>query len=142
MLLFIFIFTSKYHSFFIFATLKKILFMQKCLKDYWSQKTIQNGKHKPCIHCLHLFFIHFSSIYNLIFFFLFSLNFDSWNSKTNLKLIKTRLETIRKKRTAVQRFLKKDLADLLRNSLDYNAYGRVIIFYWFFFFCHCFWHQW
>ncbi|CAL5199876.1 unnamed protein product [Lathyrus oleraceus] len=45
--------------------------------------------------------------------------------KTNLKLIKTRLETIRKKRTAVQRFLKKDLADLLRNSLDYNAYGRA-----------------
>ncbi|CAK8535784.1 unnamed protein product [Lathyrus sativus] len=45
--------------------------------------------------------------------------------KTNLKFIKTRLETIRKKRNAVQKFLKKDLADLLRNSLHYNAYGRA-----------------
>ncbi|XP_058774144.1 uncharacterized protein LOC131648395 [Vicia villosa] len=45
--------------------------------------------------------------------------------KTALKLIKTRLDTIRKKRNAVQKFLKKDLADLLRNSLDYNAYGRA-----------------
>jgi hypothetical protein len=48
------------------------------------------------------------------------------NSKNCLKLIKTRLETIRKKRNAVQKFLKKDLVDLLRNSLEYNAYGRVI----------------
>ncbi|XP_028197075.1 uncharacterized protein LOC114382043 isoform X1 [Glycine soja] len=30
----------------------------------------------------------------------------------------------RKKRSAVQRFLKKDMADLLGSSLDYNAYGR------------------
>lgn len=36
-----------------------------------------------------------------------------------------RLETIRKKRNAVQKFLKKDIADLLRNTLDYNAYGRA-----------------
>lgn len=45
--------------------------------------------------------------------------------KNCLKLIKTRLETIRKKRNAVQKFLKKDLVDLLRNSLEYNAYGRA-----------------
>ncbi|RZB71698.1 BTB/POZ domain-containing protein [Glycine soja] len=31
----------------------------------------------------------------------------------------------RKKRSAVRRFLKKDMADLLGSSLDYNAYGRV-----------------
>ncbi|RZB71697.1 hypothetical protein D0Y65_036239, partial [Glycine soja] len=30
----------------------------------------------------------------------------------------------RKKRSAVRRFLKKDMADLLGSSLDYNAYGR------------------
>lgn len=45
--------------------------------------------------------------------------------KTCLKLIKTRLDNIRKKRNAVQKFLKKDLVDLLRNSLEYNAYGRA-----------------
>ncbi|RZB70992.1 hypothetical protein D0Y65_035785, partial [Glycine soja] len=30
----------------------------------------------------------------------------------------------RKKRSAVRRFFKKDMADLLGSSLDYNAYGR------------------
>ncbi|XP_020202823.1 uncharacterized protein LOC109788495 [Cajanus cajan] len=45
--------------------------------------------------------------------------------KSRLKLIKTRVETIQKKRNAVQKFLKKDIADLLRNDLDYNAYGRA-----------------
>ncbi|XP_027343441.1 vacuolar protein sorting-associated protein IST1 [Abrus precatorius] len=45
--------------------------------------------------------------------------------KSCLRLIKTRLETIRKKRNAVQKFLKKDIAELLRSSLDYNAYGRA-----------------
>ncbi|KAJ1404119.1 Vacuolar protein sorting-associated protein Ist1 [Sesbania bispinosa] len=42
-----------------------------------------------------------------------------------MKIINTRLEAIRKKRNAVQKFLKKDIADLLRSSLDYNAYGRA-----------------
>ncbi|KAL2332379.1 hypothetical protein Fmac_019960 [Flemingia macrophylla] len=32
---------------------------------------------------------------------------------------------IRKKRNAVQKFLKKDIADLLSHGLDYNAYGRA-----------------
>ncbi|XP_062089376.1 uncharacterized protein LOC133795921 isoform X2 [Humulus lupulus] len=45
--------------------------------------------------------------------------------KTNTKLIKTRLETIKKKRNAVQKFLKNDIADLLRNGLDINAYNRA-----------------
>lgn len=31
-----------------------------------------------------------------------------------------------KKRNAVEKYLKKDIADLLRNGLDTNAYGRVI----------------
>ncbi|KAK7402303.1 hypothetical protein VNO78_14460 [Psophocarpus tetragonolobus] len=48
-------------------------------------------------------------------------------SKCNsrLKLMNTRLERIRKKRNAVKKFLKKDIADLLRSDLDYNAYGRA-----------------
>ncbi|XP_020207356.1 uncharacterized protein LOC109792360 [Cajanus cajan] len=45
--------------------------------------------------------------------------------KSRLKLIKTRLEMIRKKRNAVQKFLKQDIVDLLCNDLHYNAYGRA-----------------
>lgn len=54
------------------------------------------------------------------------LDFECGNSKSCVKLTKTRLDAIRKKRNAVQKFLKKDIAELLRNGLDYNAYGRVI----------------
>ncbi|KAM6585816.1 hypothetical protein CsatB_012818 [Cannabis sativa] len=45
--------------------------------------------------------------------------------KTNTKLIKTRLETIKKKRNAVQKFLKNDISDLLKSGLDINAYNRA-----------------
>ncbi|XVE52100.1 hypothetical protein DITRI_Ditri02bG0094200 [Diplodiscus trichospermus] len=38
---------------------------------------------------------------------------------------KMRLETIKKKRKAVEKYLKNDIAELLRNGLDYNAYGRA-----------------
>ncbi|KAE8682826.1 hypothetical protein F3Y22_tig00111234pilonHSYRG00032 [Hibiscus syriacus] len=48
-------------------------------------------------------------------------------SKCNslIKLIKSRIEVIRRKKTATLKFLKKDVADLLANGLDINAYGRV-----------------
>jgi len=36
------------------------------------------------------------------------------------------MDVIRRKRQATQKFLKKDMADLLANGLDTNAYGRVI----------------
>lgn len=42
-----------------------------------------------------------------------------------VKLTKTRLEAINRKRNAVEKYLKKDIVDLLKNGLDYNAYGRV-----------------
>ncbi|XP_074287582.1 uncharacterized protein LOC141612675 [Silene latifolia] len=45
--------------------------------------------------------------------------------KTALSRTKTRLEVIKKKRIAMQKFLKKDIADLLKNNLDRNAYGRA-----------------
>ncbi|XP_039070935.1 uncharacterized protein LOC120217984 [Hibiscus syriacus] len=45
--------------------------------------------------------------------------------KSALRINKVRLETIKKKRNAVENFLKKDIADLLKNDLDYNAYGRA-----------------
>lgn len=45
--------------------------------------------------------------------------------KSNIKLTKTRLEAIRKKRNAMQKYLTNDIVDLLRNGLDINAYGRA-----------------
>ena len=40
--------------------------------------------------------------------------------------MKTRIGVIRKKRKATEKFLKKDVANLLANGLDINAHGRVI----------------
>ncbi|GLU22191.1 hypothetical protein SLE2022_382840 [Rubroshorea leprosula] len=45
--------------------------------------------------------------------------------KSAIKFTKVRLETILKKRNAVQKYLKNDVADLLKSGLHYNAYGRV-----------------
>ena len=51
--------------------------------------------------------------------------FICFGSKSLIKLTKTRIDVIRRKRNATQKFLKKDVADLLANGLDINAYGRV-----------------
>ena len=40
-------------------------------------------------------------------------------------MIKSRIDVIRRKKSATLKFLKKDIADLLANGLDINAYGRV-----------------
>ncbi|KAM6582241.1 hypothetical protein CsatB_009243 [Cannabis sativa] len=45
--------------------------------------------------------------------------------KSLIKLTKTRIDVIRRKKNATQKFLKKDVADLLANGLDINAYGRA-----------------
>lgn len=45
--------------------------------------------------------------------------------KSSVKLTRTRIDVIRRKRKATQRFLKKDIADLIVNGLDINAYGRA-----------------
>ncbi|KAK8581225.1 hypothetical protein V6N12_071460 [Hibiscus sabdariffa] len=45
--------------------------------------------------------------------------------KSAIKMIKMRLETIKKKRSAVEKNLKNDVVDLLMNGLDYNAYSRA-----------------
>ncbi|XP_022721424.1 uncharacterized protein LOC111278927 isoform X2 [Durio zibethinus] len=45
--------------------------------------------------------------------------------KSAIRTNKVRLETIKKKRNAMEKFLKNDIAELLRNGLDYNAYGRA-----------------
>ncbi|CAG7894014.1 unnamed protein product [Brassica rapa] len=42
-----------------------------------------------------------------------------------VKITKTRVETVKRKKNSVCKYLKKDIVDLLNNSLDYNAYGRA-----------------
>ncbi|KAL0878438.1 hypothetical protein Bca101_028144 [Brassica carinata] len=46
-------------------------------------------------------------------------------SKYLVKITKTRVETVKRKKNSVCKYLKKDIVDLLNNSLDYNAYGRA-----------------
>ncbi|XP_019194328.1 PREDICTED: uncharacterized protein LOC109188208 isoform X2 [Ipomoea nil] len=41
-----------------------------------------------------------------------------------IKLTKTRVDLIRRKRNAMQKYLRNDIADLLKNDLDMNAYER------------------
>ncbi|ESQ26997.1 hypothetical protein EUTSA_v10018725mg [Eutrema salsugineum] len=45
--------------------------------------------------------------------------------KSLVKITKTRVETVKRKKNSVCKYLKNDIVDLLRNSLDYNAYGRA-----------------
>ncbi|XP_072979559.1 uncharacterized protein [Typha angustifolia] len=45
--------------------------------------------------------------------------------KHAIKCVKSRLDPIRKKKQAMLRFLKKDVADLLANGHDNNAFGRI-----------------
>ncbi|CAH8378133.1 unnamed protein product [Eruca vesicaria subsp. sativa] len=45
--------------------------------------------------------------------------------KPLIKLTKNRIDVLRRKRTATIRFLKSDLADLISNGLDVNAYSRA-----------------
>ncbi|KAF9617672.1 hypothetical protein IFM89_037906 [Coptis chinensis] len=45
--------------------------------------------------------------------------------KSLIKLTNTRIDAIKRKRNAMQKYLKKDIADLLANGLDINAYGRA-----------------
>ncbi|GFP88891.1 ist1-like protein [Phtheirospermum japonicum] len=45
--------------------------------------------------------------------------------KSDIKMARTRIEIARKKRIAMQKYLRIDVADLLRNGLDVNAYGRA-----------------
>ncbi|KAL1199375.1 hypothetical protein V5N11_015758 [Cardamine amara subsp. amara] len=45
--------------------------------------------------------------------------------KSLVKITKTRVETVKRKKNSVCKYLKNDIVDLLKNSLDYNAYGRA-----------------
>ncbi|GMH13676.1 hypothetical protein Nepgr_015517 [Nepenthes gracilis] len=45
--------------------------------------------------------------------------------KSLIKQTRMRIDVIRRKRNATQKFMKKDIADLLANGLEPNAYGRT-----------------
>ncbi|OIS96551.1 PREDICTED: uncharacterized protein LOC109234010 [Nicotiana attenuata] len=45
--------------------------------------------------------------------------------KANIKLTKTRIEMVKRKRNAMLKYLKNDVADLLKTGLDVNAYSRA-----------------
>jgi len=45
--------------------------------------------------------------------------------KSLIKMTKTRLDVLKKKKCSVIKFLRNDMADLLRNGLDYNAFCRA-----------------
>ncbi|KGN45359.1 uncharacterized protein LOC101220202 [Cucumis sativus] len=45
--------------------------------------------------------------------------------KSCVKMTKTRLDTTRKKKNAVLKYLKNDIVELLKSRLDYNAYNRA-----------------
>ncbi|XP_059643107.1 uncharacterized protein LOC132284977 isoform X2 [Cornus florida] len=45
--------------------------------------------------------------------------------KSAIKLTKTRIEMIQRKRNAMQKYLRNDVADLLKTGLDMTAYSRV-----------------
>ena len=45
-------------------------------------------------------------------------------SKSLIKLTKNRIDVIRRKRKATEKFLKKDIADLLANGLDAMSYSN------------------
>ncbi|GJY09858.1 IST1-like protein [Tanacetum coccineum] len=44
--------------------------------------------------------------------------------KSETKMTRKRIEIIKRKRNAMEKFLRNDVADLLRNNLDSNAYSR------------------
>ncbi|XP_073157410.1 uncharacterized protein [Henckelia pumila] len=46
-------------------------------------------------------------------------------SKSDIKLIRARIDMILKKRNSMLSYMRKDVADLLKNGLDSNAYERV-----------------
>ncbi|XP_016444578.1 uncharacterized protein LOC107769833 [Nicotiana tabacum] len=45
--------------------------------------------------------------------------------KANIKLTKTRIDMVKRKRNAMLKYLKSDVADLLKTGLDVNAYSRA-----------------
>ncbi|XP_051134829.1 vacuolar protein sorting-associated protein IST1-like [Andrographis paniculata] len=45
--------------------------------------------------------------------------------KSDLKVTRTRIEIIKKRKNAIQKYFKNDIVDLLRNGFDLNAYDRV-----------------
>jgi hypothetical protein len=64
-------------------------------------------------------------LFILIYVLALALTKKKKNSISYIKCIKTRLETMEKKRRAIQKFTKNDIVELLRSGHDYDAYKRV-----------------
>jgi hypothetical protein len=73
------------------------------------------------------FWIWFCLVSFCYFFNLSVLEFITvWCSKHAIKCTRTRLDLLRRKKQAMVKFLKKDVADLLINGLESHAFGRVL----------------
>lgn len=88
-----------------------------------------DGLFKPKFYTKWYVFSYFSwvQLFKFKFVCVSSINFK-FLSKYLVKITKTRVETVKRKKNSVCKYLKKDIVDLLNNSLDYNAYGRVTFF--------------
>ena len=90
---------------------------RRCWTDSSAEALPPNGLCTDLSLHLH---VSVNIFYNILFLFFVNGN------KSLIKLTKTRIDVMRRKKNATQKFLKKDIADLLLNGLDINAYGRVI----------------
>ena len=59
--------------------------------------------------------------------------FLDYCSKTSVKITKTRLEAVKKKKNSVIKHLKNDMADLIRTDHAYKAFCRVSFSSWVFY---------
>lgn len=122
----------------------------RCLMVCWTVVSAPNGMLFDLVYDLHAcgcafrfsqiweriyLFVCLTEIIVWVFIFCFLLGkFFVWLmeilfyfmwSKPLIKATRTRIEVVRRRAEAKQRFLKEDLAKLLTNGLDINAYGRV-----------------
>lgn len=76
------------------------------------------------------FFLFLFCMYRFCYFEIWLWFWDEW-SKSLVKATRMRIEVVRRRAESKQRFLKEDLAKLLDNGLDINAYGRVDSFFYY-----------
>lgn len=110
--LFTLIFKSKY------CLQRKQTTHSKCLTVYWAVDLALNGTISS-----HVLF--YSAFFEVYWCFVCPCGDVRVCSKSLIKTTRARIEVVRRRAEAKQRFLNEDLAKLLSNGLDINAYGRV-----------------
>lgn len=89
----------------------------------WGRKFYTKWFESGCVFLvMSLFFVWF-----LICEVLFVSGLVLIYSKSAIKSTMARIEMVRKRRKAMENFLTKDIADLLRRGHDTNAYSMVIL---------------